>query len=246
MNTPAATLERAAAAAVTSPPAAGDYRCERKFLIEGLALAQVRAIVKLHPALFREAYPPRFVNNIYLDTVELDCYRDNLAGLSDRVKVRVRWYGDLFGTVARPVLEYKIKHGLAGTKVQYPLAPLTVGPGFAPACLIAAVRAAPGLPGEVRESLAPLRVALINRYQRAYFASWDGALRLTIDAQLGFYNADRLCNSFLQRHATGGQIVVELKYRPEDEGPAGRAAAGFPFRPTRSSKYVQGIARVLY
>jgi hypothetical protein len=40
--------------------------------------------------------------------------------------------------------------------------------------------------------------------------------------------------------------VVELKYQIEDDPRAQRIAAAFPFRMTRSSKYVQGIERVYF
>jgi hypothetical protein len=42
-------------------------RYEKKFIAEGFTLPEVLARVKRHPAAFREVYPPRIVNNIYLD-----------------------------------------------------------------------------------------------------------------------------------------------------------------------------------
>ena len=90
-----------------------EYRYERKFLVDQLDVHQVLALVKLHPAMFYQPYPPRYVNNLYLDTEGLDNYQDNVSGVGDRRKVRLRWYGDLFGDVDRPVLEFKIKRGWA-------------------------------------------------------------------------------------------------------------------------------------
>ena len=72
------------------------YRYERKFLIAAMDAAQARSILLRHRALFGEPYPPRYVNNIYLDTYEFDNYGDNLMGATERLKVRVRWYHDLF------------------------------------------------------------------------------------------------------------------------------------------------------
>jgi hypothetical protein len=107
-----------------------DYRYERKFLVDRLDVHQVRALVKLHPAMFYEPYPPRYVNNLYLDTEELDNYQENVSGTGERRKVRIRWYGDLFGLIEKPVLEFKIKSGLVGTKVTYPFAPFTFDKQF--------------------------------------------------------------------------------------------------------------------
>ena len=69
---------------------------------------------------------------------------------------------------------------------------------------------------------------------------------MTIDSQMEYYNADRPSNAFVQRCTAGDIVVVELKYRPEHDALATRAAARFPFRASRSSKYVQGVEYVLY
>jgi len=41
-----------------------------------------------------------------------------------------------------------------------------------------------------------------------------------------------------------GVVIVELKYDRADEREAERVASRFPFRLTRSSKYVRGVERV--
>ena len=79
-------------------------RYERKFLVERLDASWVRALVRRHPSMFCETYPPRYVNNLYLDTLGMRHYVDNLNGTPERRKVRIRWYGDLFGDVEAPVL----------------------------------------------------------------------------------------------------------------------------------------------
>ena len=97
---------------ITAPPLSGNYRYERKSVISELTKNEIKALIKLHPAMFLESYPPRFVNNLYLDSVGMNNYFDNMAGLKERVKVRIRWYGRLFGSVEKPTLELKIKNGL--------------------------------------------------------------------------------------------------------------------------------------
>lgn len=221
-----------------------EYRYERKFLVDHLDLSQVRAILKLHPAMFSEVYSPRYVNNIYLDTVLLDSYLDNLAGASERLKVRVRWYGDFFGTVGNPTLEYKVKQGLVGTKAHYSLQPFVMDTRFTTSYFGNVIQATTDLPDRVKAHLITLRVVLLNRYYRFYYANYDGNFRVTIDTWLTFYNADRLRNYFVYRQVDHNTVVVELKYQPEYEDLADRIASVFPFRATRSSKYVQGIERV--
>ena len=62
----------------------------------------------------------------------MDNYLDNIDGAPRRVKARIRWYHDLFGRIDSPQLEFKIKEGLMGTKIQYPLKDFNFSTGFSP------------------------------------------------------------------------------------------------------------------
>ena len=86
-----------------------NLRYERKLLPLGYDLFDVLALVGQHPSGFRETYPSRWVNNIYLDSHGLDDYHDHVTGLADRSKSRIRWYGDLSGSIPKPVFERKFK-----------------------------------------------------------------------------------------------------------------------------------------
>ncbi len=108
------------------------YRYERKFLVSAVDVHQARRMVKQHPGMFFEPYPPRFINNLYLDTRGLDYYAANVSGTMNRRKVRIRWYGDLFAGMQDPTLEIKRKTGLVGHKIQYPFPPLQLRPNFRP------------------------------------------------------------------------------------------------------------------
>ena len=61
----------------------------------------------------------RIVNSIYYDTNDFKSAQDNLAGISDRKKYRIRWYN--YEEVVTPKLEVKIKNGSVGTKKIFPL-----------------------------------------------------------------------------------------------------------------------------
>jgi SPX domain protein involved in polyphosphate accumulation len=97
-----------------------EYRYERKFLVPRNSWDSVESVIKRNPAVFSPLYYPRVINNIYLDTIPLGYYFMNVEGVFDRTKVRIRWYGDLFGPVRKPVLEFKIKAGLLGKKASFP------------------------------------------------------------------------------------------------------------------------------
>lgn len=69
-------------------------RYERKFPLAELGQADLEPFLRMHPLAFREVYAPRQVNNIYLDSPDLRCFHDNVAGASQRFKPRLRWYGE--------------------------------------------------------------------------------------------------------------------------------------------------------
>ena len=220
-----------------------EYRYERKFLIDQLDAQQALALVKRHPALFSEIFPPRFINNIYFDHPLLDNYWDNIDGSTHRSKARLRWYHDLFGNVDQPTLEFKIKNGLMGTKISYPFPAFKFEKGFSEGDLQSWIEGSE-LPPEVILHLKSLEPVLVNRYRRWYLATPDQAFRVTVDTNLAFYHLNRTNNQFLFHQVDRRSIVIELKYQKEYDPLADRISAGFPFRMTRSSKYVQGIERV--
>jgi len=110
--------------------AADNYRYERKFLQFELTSQQIELLIKMHHAMFAEIYHQRYVNNIYCDSVDMKSYFDNVDGVFERTKARIRWYGELFGQIEKPVLELKIKNGLLGTKKSYLLHSFAIGERF--------------------------------------------------------------------------------------------------------------------
>ena len=220
-----------------------DYRYERKFLVEGLDAGQVRLLVKRHPAMFYEPYPPRFINNLYLDSEDLSNYYANVAGMADRHKVRIRWYGDPLEQVKGPALEFKVKRGLVGKKHVFPFPHFGLSQGIAHQDYLALIRSS-DLPPEVRLHLRSLRVVLCNRYFRHYFASKDQRFRMTIDEKMAYFRVRASGHRFSAPHRDHQHVVLELKYDLPLDPVADRIASFFPFIVTRNSKYITGIDSV--
>jgi len=221
------------------------FRYERKFLISELDKYEIELILKFHPAIFSEIYHQRFVNNIYFDTVNLSSYFDNAFGVSQRLKVRIRWYGDLFGFIEKPILELKIKSGFLGGKLRYPLDSFYFDNNYS---LNAQqdIFAKSGLPDVLTEHLKSLRCTLLNRYSRKYFRSADHKFRATIDFDMEFYKIDPENNSFIEKIVDHNNTVLELKYSgsDKDDEMARFITNQFLFRMTKSSKYVSGIEKL--
>lgn len=217
-------------------------RHERKFLPDGFTPAELIARVRCHPAVFRESYPERVVNNLYFDSPDLRHYHDHVDGMANRLKFRVRWYGDFRGRIERPVLEVKSRQGLVGAKSAYALPPITLNGDWSRRWWGAAFEPA-GLPDRVRLQLAAVEPKLANRYRRRYFCTADGQVRLTVDFALEFL--DPRHGSLAPVRALQPPVILELKYDPANSAAAARIANAFPFRLTRCSKYILGMDDLL-
>ncbi len=216
------------------------YRKERKFVVSGASITSVEFFIKAHPAMFFQPFPPRFVNNMYFDSKAFHNYGDNVSGSANRLKFRIRWYGEQFGHIKKPVLEIKIKKGLAGSKRHYPLAPFTFEPGFSQKDLEEMFKQS-NLSNEINELLKHQSPTLLNQYHRKYFLSADRIFRVTLDHKLRYLKISKHQNSFLQRISNDKDVIVELKYDTEWDEEANKITASFPFRLSKNSKYVNGI-----
>ncbi len=218
-------------------------RNEVKIPLPSLLLADVEAWVRVHPFHWRRPHPPRQINNIYFDTPTYTGLNANLAGIGERAKLRLRWYGDQLTCVADAHLELKQKRGTIGWKE---VIPISVNLGLRDTGwrqLTAALEDAAGSKGRCWFSHFPIPV-LINCYRRDYYDTPDGVVRLTVDRRLRAYGqrATRVPNLTLLAPLED-EIVIELK-APTDAGALRRlndALSYFPPSVGRFSKYVQGM-----
>jgi VTC domain-containing protein len=220
---------------VTSLP---NPRYERKFLTQHLTLPEVLVIVRRHAAGFREAYPARIVNNVYLDSPWLSAYHEHVNGACNRVKNRVRWYGKSNGRIGQPVLERKLKCGLVSGKTTQLLPPMDLDGKLFRTQLESVLRIA-RIPERLRAAVRGLQPSLLNRYRRHYFLSADRRFRLTVDSELEFGSPRDLAQHrpMLQPRL----IIIELKFESQHADHAQLITGHLPFRLARCSKYVLGI-----
>lgn len=221
------------------PPPPLNLRYEKKFVAEGFTLADVLSRVQRHTSVFREVFPPRLVNNVYLDSPTRRDYHDHVNGTANRSKTRVRWYGPHAETADLPMLERKFKLGLVSGKDAHALPPFPINGGCIRESLEAAVGAA-ALPPMWQLMLRHLEPALFNRYWRHYFASRDGRFRLTVDSDLQFASVPHGCRPAIFSLPAAPTVIMELKFGPEFAEAAGAVTNALPFRVARFSKYVAG------
>ncbi|MDX5584870.1 MAG: VTC domain-containing protein [Aureibaculum sp.] len=215
-------------------------RYERKFFISELSKYEIEAIVKLHPSMFDEIYYERNINNIYFDSFDMTNFFDNVDGLSQRVKFRIRWYGELLGFIEKPVLEVKIKQGQLGGKLHYPLESFILDEHLTNDKMRKIISTAK-IPDELKYRMMSLNFTLLNCYTRKYFQSKDKKYRITIDSDMKYVQLSHLYNSYLNELVDYSNNILELKYDKEDDEGARIITGYFLFRMTKSSKYVTGI-----
>ena len=222
-----------------------DYRYEIKYAANESNLHAIRAWVDSHPTGFRVAYPARQVNSLYFDTANRDDLHVNLAGLADRAKLRLRWYGD----TTEPewsVLESKQKRGGVGCKVTAKCdGPIKLR-GARHNDIVKEIRRFPigNLAFSLDSHSTPV---LFNHYHRDYYVSADGLVRLTIDTALHFF--DQTCHAIFNdryREPTVGAMVIELKASEKLRDRLTQIAAAYPFRATSFSKFSIGQLGMSY
>ncbi len=219
------------------------WRYERKFAVSILDKYEIEAQVKFHPAIFSEIFTERTINNIYLDWPGLNNFWENVNGQSQRVKVRIRWYGNHTGFIDKPVLEIKIKNGHLGGKLSFPLTSFTLNQKLKQDEIVALIGNS-GIPNILKPDFSNLQFSLCNSYKRKYFLSSDKHFRVTIDSELTYYALQSRENVFAARPQKGRDIIVEMKYDQEFDDKANHISNLFLFRSTKSSKYVEGVKSV--
>jgi SPX domain protein involved in polyphosphate accumulation len=217
-----------------------DARREIKFSGAISSKRLIEAWLNTSVGHFREHHPDRYVRSVYFDTPTLDSYVSNVAGISKRMKVRYRWYGEQIDP-QQGKLEIKTKLNSLGWKTSLEMGyPVTSGVKF-------------------EKQLADIKIPNFNLsmydcykcyalpvvtigYKRKYFISRDGNVRATIDTdifysrQFGKPRYSEAINKFYKE-----QCILEIKC-PHEYGPIlPTQLEGVPLRITKNSKYVNAV-----
>ncbi len=218
-------------------------RYEIKIPCDPHARPELEAWIRLHPAHWIQPYRPRQVNSLYFDTAECTSLYENIDGVGDRTKLRLRWYKPTWTLQGPTRLELKRKQGMVGWKeISLPALDLNLEQQSWDEILTALRRA---LTDEGAVWFDRYRCpALINHYRRSYYATPDGDIRLTLDSELRAFDQRFSTRPNLRRTGILNEhIILELK-APADPAVYRRLAqilAHFPIRVDRHSKYVQGM-----
>jgi len=221
-----------------------DTRFEIKFVANECDEYRIQSWILSSPLLFSKAYPERWINNVYFDTFNLDAFAENLSGISDRTKIRYRWYGNHIHPTAG-TLEFKRKRNSCGWKHRFNIAQAPYHPGAHWDEIIADIKKnlPPNVLAQFEKNCHPI---IINRYLRKYYESHDGKIRATIDTnqQVWDQRLSKKPNFTRPSLSLPKTLVLELKFSRNERERMTNLINLCPLRLSRNSKYVNAIRSI--
>ena len=208
-----------------------EFRYEMKYEVDTDHAHAIAAVVKTHPAGFKKAYPDRWINNIYFDTPDFVTCQDNLSGISNRKKFRIRWYGSP-NEIVNPKLEIKIKDNNLGQKRTLPIGSNRLQD------IYKFIKTQPYTP----EALVPV---IKNRYRRTYFVNAEGNFRLTVDRAISNGRISFISQPLSAYMITSPKVIVEIKFDKPHLKHHKEITRYLPFRQTKHSKYLTAVLSTL-
>ncbi len=209
------------------------YRYELKVPLEKSQSVEFKQHLRqlgLHPV---SPYPPRRINSVYFDSHDLNDYMDNVSGIADRQKTRIRWYD---GDLSQLTFELKIKKNKASYKELLKLE----NPKLYDPCTHEGVRSIITNHKSNSESLIlkTLDPVIEVEYDREYFLLGK-ELRMTLDTNQKFRKLYPFPSQRMQRSPV--YCVAEFKFPAEKLSMMKSMVRNIPFRIFRHSKYVIGM-----
>lgn len=219
-----------------------EFRYERKYFIPYELKNFLPQLFLNHPLRLREVFYKRLINNIYFDSLEFSSFNENIQGFSNRNKIRVRWYGNIFGFIS-PILEIKSRRGNVGKKKSFKLNKFN----FKKDTKISDFKEfliSQEIPLFFKDLIYSYQPQLLNSYERIYYQSFNNKYRFTLDSDIKNFKYQFHCENFVEVKPRFEHLILEIKYKDCDDLFVDSIANFFPFRLTRYSKYCTGILAI--
>jgi SPX domain protein involved in polyphosphate accumulation len=216
-----------------------NYRYEIKFIEDDAGLSNFMQWLYCSTSA-NKVYKDRIVNSIYFDDTFFSSVQDNLSGIAQRRKLRLRWYGD--NNISIPNFEEKIKDGRLGYKNSYQINSIKNSLFKNNLEKISCDCQKELLNHNVifKNHIIP---TLLVKYKREYFQTFDG-IRITIDQNIQF--------SEIQLHSKINDLknfshkgsVLEIKFDQSQKEMVAQLIRPLHSTPKRHSKYLIGLAKL--
>ena len=214
-----------------------EKRIEIKDAFSPYELSKFESAIKLSRLSFYCPYPSRQINSIYFDDYSYRSLEDSIEGNSLRTKRRIRWYG-MQKKKVDATLEVKKKQGIYSWKQLYKNK-YKVNPN---------AKSWGGMIESKDEKYGP-NTDLLNQlprsiisYNRQYFCSFDGKVRITIDQNLqSFLQNIPFSTNLIRSKKHHNFMIIEVKVDSKDEHLVELVRQEIPFAPRRFSKYCESL-----
>ena len=219
-----------------------DKRIEIKEVFRPSDLLKLRKAIFLSRFSFCTPYPRRKINSIYYDTHDYRSLEDSIEGGSCRTKYRIRWYGNVQNK-SNATLEIKKKKGHLSWKIlkknSFRICPNAktwetfLTPNSNSRCS--------------NWFLLNQQPKSIITYDREYYASFDGKVRVTIDQNLKSFIQENSIRPNLNHYRPHiAFVILEIKVSLKNEYLLKDVLKDFPFSSKRFSKYCESILPQCY
>lgn len=211
-----------------------NLRYERKYWLDTDKSLIFKNILK--DKQFNEIYKKRRVMSLYFDTLNFKFFRENIEGVGNRIKPRLRWYDDVQENKLNKIdvrLEIKKKKGFVGNKLNY-----KIGKYKNIYELIKSINQfdfQEKISNIVNIQVFPI---LLTSYDREYYLSKDKLFRSTIDTNLKVSSVKNISHKIPMF-----KDIMELKYDLSNDNIFRNKfiSSNFKLRHQKFSKYVVGI-----
>jgi len=217
------------------------YRYEIKFVLNEVDLLEVKQFLMKNGA--QSPFPARAVNSLYFDDPDFQCVRENLSGISERSKIRLRWYDS---DNNKPELEVKRRKGRLGSKNNYKLNELTTDKiskltsNEIKKFTFSYVTKNYNYDRVLNNYLLP--VLLVN-YTREYYEI-NSEIRVTLDSNLNFRNISSEHPVTYHNKMMYNQYIMEIKFGVNQKYIVSDLIRYLNLTPKRHSKYLVGMAKI--
>ena len=221
-----------------------DLRYEIKFVLDSHNISTFENWIKYY-ARCKKKHPDRLVNSIYFEDPNDTSILDNINGNNNRIKVRLRWYGNReLKEVLSPKLEYKIKNGRLSKKNTLEIPQIRNKILNSNQSIIRNIIVQKCKKNSLNHFFLKNYYfsKLMTSYRRKYFENSEG-LRITIDDKIEFRRLLLGKSVNDSKKIIYSKKVIELKFNPSKKEYVSELLKKTSLTPKRHSKYLIGMAK---
>ena len=187
---------------------------------------------------FKKHHPKRRVNSIYFDTSNYASIRENLDGVSNKKKIRLRWYGNT-DRITKPILEIKSKKGFETKKENIKISELDN-------LIFRSLKNLEIIQNKINERIKTKKTIypiLTTNYDREYYISYNDKIRATVDYNLKSRFLKNLTQMDIIKNFTK-VCILELKYPIKSDQYVRSNLKHITLRLSKNSKFINSAFEI--